>query len=275
MTVCTYPGNSLAEKPAEKSVLKPLSMRFREDMSGRCLSPQMQRNYMDAVVRFVGYYRDFAPGQLNLDDVRAYLLHLVFTEHVCLGDQQTVVGGLRFFFGITLRRPWAEALCVVGPEATSEPGSVSKSAPCVSKKRLRERIIEDMTIRGLSPKTHENYLRVVAQFVGFHGNRPPGQLGPDHVKAYQLHLIRDRNLAHKSVTVAVCALRFLYRITLNKAWAIDRIVYGKRSQPLPEVPSPEDVALLLSSAVRLKHRVDAGGGLWGRTEAGRSGMPSC
>ena len=53
---------------------------------------------------------------------------------------------------------------------------------------LRQRMIEDMTIRNLSPATQQSYLYAVARF-SRHFNCPPDRLGMEDVRAYQLHLV--------------------------------------------------------------------------------------
>ena len=53
---------------------------------------------------------------------------------------------------------------------------------------LRRRMIEDMTIRNLSPATQQSYLYAVAKF-SRHFGRSPDRLGLEDVRAYQLHLI--------------------------------------------------------------------------------------
>jgi integrase/recombinase XerD len=52
---------------------------------------------------------------------------------------------------------------------------------------LRQRMIDDMTMRNLSPSTHETYIRAVAQFSAFH-RRSPDKLGVEHLREYHLHL---------------------------------------------------------------------------------------
>jgi site-specific recombinase XerD len=212
---------------------------------------------MDAVATFAEYYKMFPPGQLNAEDVACYLSYLACVKRVSPEEQATALLGLRFLYGVTLRKPWAEDLRLAVPPRGEGSAEVRTSTvqPLRSDRRVRERMVEDMTLRGLSPRTQETYLEAVRDFVRFHGGTPPGRLGPDEVKAYQLHLIRDRKLANKSVTVYVCALRFLYKVTLRKAWAVERIVYGKGAKPLPEVPSPEEVAQLLASAASLRQHV--------------------
>jgi site-specific recombinase XerD len=118
---------------------------------------------------------------------------------------------------------------------------------------LRQRMVEDMQLRNLSPETQVSYLGHVARFARYF-HRSPEQLGAEDVRRYQLHLINDRRLAPTSVVGAVAALRFLYQITLKQAWAVDAIIPPKRPQTLPIVLSPEEVGRFLAAIADLKHR---------------------
>ena len=69
---------------------------------------------------------------------------------------------------------------------------------------LRQRMIEDMQVRNLSPRTIDCYVRQVALFARYF-NRSPELLGPDQIRAYQLHLVHERKLGWGSFNQAVCA----------------------------------------------------------------------
>jgi integrase/recombinase XerD len=62
---------------------------------------------------------------------------------------------------------------------------------------LRQRMIDDMTMRNLSPNTQETYIRSIAQFSAFH-RRSPNQLGVEHLRAFHLHLV-SRGLVANSM----------------------------------------------------------------------------
>ena len=69
---------------------------------------------------------------------------------------------------------------------------------------LRQRMIDDMTMRNLSPSTHETYIRAVAQFSAFH-RRSPDKLGVEHLREYHMHLV-SRGLTANSICVKMgCA----------------------------------------------------------------------
>ena len=82
---------------------------------------------------------------------------------------------------------------------------------------LRQRMLEDMQVRRLSPFTQRTYVETVARFAR-HFDRSPERLGPEQIRAYQVYLATERGLATSSLLVAVAALRFLHRVTFQKRW---------------------------------------------------------
>ena len=119
---------------------------------------------------------------------------------------------------------------------------------------LRLRMIEDMQVRNLSPNTQDSYLRQVSQFARYF-KKSPGELGPGDIRSYQVYLTNEKKLATGSILIAVSALRFLYRVTLQKDWRFDDIIPApKKPQALPIVLSPEEVLKFLDSVRLIKHR---------------------
>lgn len=120
---------------------------------------------------------------------------------------------------------------------------------------LRQRMIEDMQVRNLAPHTQRAYLQYVSQFAGYF-RKSPDQLGPAEVRVFLLHLHRDRRLATSSIGVAVAAIRFLYKVTLQRGWNVDDVIpTSRRQQTLPVVMSPGEVSEFLGAVESLKHRV--------------------
>jgi integrase/recombinase XerD len=98
---------------------------------------------------------------------------------------------------------------------------------------LRQRMIEDMTIRNMAPSTQKIYVAAVANFSIFHG-RSPDKLTFEDVCDYRLHLI-SRGLKPNSINPIMGALRFFYRTTLGLKDVPERIPYARRADPLPAV----------------------------------------
>ncbi|MGA3093242.1 MAG: site-specific integrase [Terriglobales bacterium] len=119
---------------------------------------------------------------------------------------------------------------------------------------LRQRFIEDMQIRNLADNTQRSYVRQVSRFAG-HFNKSPELLGPEQVRAYQVYLTNERKLAANTILIAIAALRFLYKVTLQKDWDFQNIIPApKRPQTLPVVLSPEEVIQFLDCVESRKHR---------------------
>ena len=154
---------------------------------------------------------------------------------------------------------------------------------------LTQRMAEDMLVRNLSPNTIDAYTYHVERFVDFAG-RPAEELGPEEIRQFQLHLIREKNVGWSSFnqavcgvvvqfvvaafartrfvrtlasaateeiancTTTVCGLRFLYRFTIPRDWHVEMIPVGKRPKKLPLVLGQDDAARLIQCTTNLKHR---------------------
>jgi integrase/recombinase XerD len=119
---------------------------------------------------------------------------------------------------------------------------------------LRQRMLEDMQVRNFSAYTQATYLRQVTHFAR-HFGRSPAELGPDHIRAYQLYLTNDRKLSTSTVVSAVSALRFFYKVTLKKDWPVQEMIPSpKKPRKLPIVLSPEEVLRFLDAVKTPKHR---------------------
>jgi integrase/recombinase XerD len=117
---------------------------------------------------------------------------------------------------------------------------------------LRQRMIDDMTMRNLSPNTQETYIRAVAQFTAFH-RRSPDKLGVEHLREYHLHLVA-RGLTANSICVKMGALRYFYRTTLRRPDIAAEISMPRRPDHLPTVLALEEVERLLKAVGDLKLR---------------------
>jgi integrase/recombinase XerD len=119
---------------------------------------------------------------------------------------------------------------------------------------LRQRMIDDMTVRNLAPNTMLNYLKQVSYFAQ-HFGKSPERLGPEQIRSYQIYLAKEKRASASTRTVAVSALRFLYRVTLRQNWAVEMIPAPKKEYRLPVILSPEEVLQLLQAAPSFSHRV--------------------
>jgi integrase/recombinase XerD len=117
---------------------------------------------------------------------------------------------------------------------------------------LRRRMIEDMTIRKLAPKTQASYIRAVRDFSIFLG-RSPDQASAEDLRRYQLHLASS-GVSIPNQNIRVTALRFFFSVTLGRGEITGRMPFVREPRKLPVVMSPEEVARLLAAAPGLKYR---------------------
>jgi len=118
---------------------------------------------------------------------------------------------------------------------------------------LRQRMIEDLKVRNRSARTIKTYIAQVANFAR-HFGRSPELLGPEEIRQYQVYLVNERQVSWSSFNQAVCALRFLYRTTLRRDWAVEHIPFPRQPKRLPVVLSQAEVQRFLGAIKKLKYR---------------------
>jgi len=115
-------------------------------------------------------------------------------------------------------------------------------------------MLEELQRRNFSASTIHGYIGAVERFARYFG-KPPDQLGPDHIRQYQAHLLHERQLKPHTVVAQVAALRFFFVRTLKRRFPPDSIPYPKYSHHrVPSVLSPEEVARLIDAASNLQAR---------------------
>ncbi len=119
---------------------------------------------------------------------------------------------------------------------------------------LRQRMIEDMTVRNFAPNTQQSYLGQVGLFAR-HFGKSPEQLGPEEIRNYQIYLAQERKVSVGTRIVAVSALRFLYAVTLKRDWTVQLIPGPKKDHRLPVILSPQEVLQVLQAAPSFPHHV--------------------
>jgi integrase/recombinase XerD len=126
------------------------------------------------------------------------------------------------------------------------------SFPIAGLSPLRRRMIEDMTVRNLSPAPQRSYVNAVSKFSLYCG-RSPDKLGLDEVRDFQVHLVL-KDVSWGSLNQAVCALRFFHGVTLNEATVPERIPYARTPRKLPVVLTTDEVVRFLEALSSLKSR---------------------
>ncbi len=117
---------------------------------------------------------------------------------------------------------------------------------------LRRRMIDDMTVRNLSPATQRSYLHAVAKFSRYFG-RSPDRFDIEDVRAFQVYLA-SRGISWPALNQTVCALRFFYGVTLNRPEIPERIAYAREPRKLPVILGADEVVRFLEAVPSLKTR---------------------
>jgi len=121
---------------------------------------------------------------------------------------------------------------------------------------LRQRMIEDLRVRGLSQNTIDSYVGAVERFARYF-RRSPTELDREHIRAFQVHLVCDKHISTATLNSYTSALRFLYTITLGKDWEVRAIPYARTPKKLPEILRQDEVLRLFAGITNIKHRAMA------------------
>jgi integrase/recombinase XerD len=93
---------------------------------------------------------------------------------------------------------------------------------------LRQRMIEDMQLRGLAERTQEAY-----------------QISDEELRQYFLYLTNEKKASRSVITIALCAIKFLYEQTLHQEWPTLTLVRPPREDKLPVILRREEVHRIL------------------------------
>ncbi len=117
---------------------------------------------------------------------------------------------------------------------------------------LRERFIQDMTVRGFTDKTRHDYIRTVAGFAAFL-ERSPGTATAEDIRRFQIQQ-SERGMNAPAMNSAVAALRFFFNHTADRPDLARKLIRLRYPRKLPNVLSPDEAARLIAATTCLKHR---------------------
>lgn len=118
---------------------------------------------------------------------------------------------------------------------------------------LRQKMIEDMQLRGLADKTQDAYLRAVRQLAEYYG-KSPDQVSDEELRQYFLYLRNEKKAARSTCLIAVNGLRFFYRYTLQRAWPASVFIRLPKEKKLPVVLSRDEVYRILGCLQKPHYR---------------------
>ena len=118
---------------------------------------------------------------------------------------------------------------------------------------LRQRMIEDMQLRGLALRTQEAYVSAVEQLAKYY-RKSPDDIQEEELRQYLLYLENEKAVSASTMTVALCGIKFLYQHTLQREWRLLDLARAKQEKTLPPVLSVEEVARVLGCVHHPRYR---------------------
>lgn len=122
--------------------------------------------------------------------------------------------------------------------------------------QLRDRMAEDLKLRGFSPSTQRIYVHYAKNFAK-HFMRSPGEMGEEEIRTFLLYLLDERKLSHDAYRQCHAALKFLYSVTLGRPYEVEPIPRRRGKRPLPIVLSGSEVQRVFAAFTKQKYRVVA------------------
>ena len=117
---------------------------------------------------------------------------------------------------------------------------------------LRQRMLEDMRMRKLAPKTREAYIRAVSRFAKYLGRSPDTATAED-LRLYQLHLV-DSGTSPITLNATITGLKFLFDVTLGHGDVLAKMQSVRVPHKIPVVLNKQEVARLIARAGNIKHQ---------------------
>lgn len=119
---------------------------------------------------------------------------------------------------------------------------------------LRQRMLEDMQLRGLAARTQQSYLAAVQQ-LALHYAKSPDLITEEELRQYFLFLSNVKRLAPNTTNVALNGIKFFYSYTLQRPWPLRDLLRPPIPKKLPIVLSPEQVWHIIEHVRRPHYRV--------------------
>ncbi len=119
---------------------------------------------------------------------------------------------------------------------------------------LRQKMIEDMQLKGLAVRTQEAYVSAVLQ-LSRRCKKSPDNINEEELREYFLYLKNEKQVADSTFSIALCGIKFFFEQTLKKEWHTLQLVRPDRKKKLPVVFSTEEVKRVLGCVQRWQYQV--------------------
>jgi integrase/recombinase XerD len=135
----------------------------------------------------------------------------------------------------------------------ASPGACSRRFEEVVMGMLRDKMDDELKLRGRSVHTQRAYLRCAGQFAAHHG-RSPANMGEREIKAFLLYLVKEKEVSPATHRMYVASLKFLYGVTLKRPDAVVDVPFPKVPHRLPEILTGSEVERLMSCVTSIRYR---------------------
>jgi len=119
---------------------------------------------------------------------------------------------------------------------------------------LRQKMIEDMQLKGLAVRTQEAYVNAVLQLSRRYKKSPDG-IEEEELREYFLYLKNEKHVADSTFSIALCGIKFFYEQTLKKEWHTLQLVRPDRKKKLPVVLSTDELKRVLGCVHRFQYQI--------------------
>lgn len=121
-------------------------------------------------------------------------------------------------------------------------------------KTLRQRMVEDLQLAGLSETTQREYVRAVRQ-LAVYWKKSPDQIGEEEIRQYFLYVKNVKKWARQTCTIAICGIKFFWEHTLKRNWTTVGLVRPAREKKVPVILSHEEVIAILRNVKNFRYGV--------------------
>jgi len=118
---------------------------------------------------------------------------------------------------------------------------------------LQKRMIEDIQLAGLNPRTQESYVRAVKKLAEF-CRKSPDRITEKEIRAYFLYVKNEKKWARATCTIAICGIKFFWEKTLKRDWSILGLVRPAREKRLPVILSRKEVITIMENVRFFRYR---------------------
>ena len=119
---------------------------------------------------------------------------------------------------------------------------------------LRQRMLEDLQLRGYSVRTQQVYVRAV-RLLAEHYGQSPESITEEQLRQYFLYVKNVKKWSRAASTIALCGIKFFYEQTLGRQWTTLRFVRAQRERKLPVILTTQQIRRILDCVRFQRYRV--------------------